>query len=437
MKKRTLVRIISFLSAFLIASVGFAAINYKKRMDYKLQIQNNYSRSLNEFVSAVNNVSLILEKAQYVNSSEQLSFLATELLSETEISKLALSALPANASLETLNRFLSQAGNYAMSVSLQMYNEGQFPNDFEENITLLSDTARKISNAVNTAQINFNNLDYWAKEVEQGLADEIDQSLTASFEKIEGDLSDYPTLVYDGPYSDHILEKEPEMLKDAPKITERDALNIAKEHCGGQEIKFLSLDKGKISVYRFKGENLDITVSSQGGECVYMRKYNNVGQNLLSYNQALEKAKRYLEKIDKTRFVETYFFIDEGVCVINFAFLDGQTICYTDLIKVGVAMDSGEIVLYEASGYLSNHKERAFESSIHSLEEAKAKVNKNLQIKKSAIALIPTNSGGEVRCYEFLCQAGDKEILVYINVLNLKEEEVLILLKNDGGTLVK
>ena len=28
-------------------------------------------------------------------------------------------------------------------------------------------------------------------------------------------------------------------------------------------------------------------------------------------------------------------------------------------------------------------------------------------------------------------------VLVYINVLNLKEEEVLILLKNDGGTLAK
>lgn len=437
MKRRITVRVISFLSAFLLASIGFAVINYKKSKDFMLQIENNYSRCLNDFTSSLNNISVILEKAQYANTPEQLSALATELLSEAEISKTALSSLPTNSSLETLNRFLSQAGNYALSISGRMYGGEKLPNDYDENMAMLSDTAQKVSQAVNTAQINFNNLDYWAKEVEQKIESQISSDLTSSFDKIEGDLSDYPTLVYDGPYSDHLLEKEPEMLKQAEQVTEKQALQTAIEYSGESELQFVALQEGKIPVYRFSGENIDITVSKFGGHTVYMRKYSKVGQNLLSYNQALEKAKRYLEKINKQNFIQTYYFIDEGVCVINFAFLDGQTICYTDLIKVGVAMDSGDIVLYEASGYLSNHKERAFESSVYSAKKAMEVVSPKLTIKKTSLALIPTNAGGEVRCYEFLCLAEQKEILVYVNVLNLKEEEILILLKSDGGILTK
>ena len=71
-------------------------------------------------------------------------------------------------------------------------------------------------------------------------------------------------------------------------------------------------------------------------------------------------------------------------------------------------------------------------------EEASEKVSKNLTIKETSIALIPTEYGREVRCYEFLCTAEtNEEILVYINVLTGEEEEILILLKSDGGTLVK
>jgi hypothetical protein len=104
---------------------------------------------------------------------------------------------------------------------------------------------------------------------------------------------------------------------------------------------------------------------------------------------------------------------------------------------VGVAMDNGEIVLYEAAGYISNNRDRAFITPEYSSEQAKEVLNKALKVTGVGIALIPT-AADEVRCYEFACTASDgKEILVYINVSSLKEEEILILLKSDGGTLVK
>lgn len=438
MKKRNTVRVVSFLCAGIVAFGGLWYRSYSDGKRYKLEIQNNYSRSLSDLTSSVNNISNILKKAQYVTTPAQLGQMAVKLLTETEISKTALSQLPSGENLEVLNRFLSQVGNYALSVSQGLYSGNDFPKDYSDNISSLSGTADKISQAVGNAQINYNNPDYWAQELEEKIDSEVSDSLSSTLTDLEGELTDYPTLIYDGPYSDHILNKEPLMIKDAQEVSQTQAAATAAQYaeCDINDLELVDEQEGKIPVYRFSGNGTDITVSKSGGYVVYMRKNRTIETYVLSYEQALEKAKRFLDKNDMLSFVETYYFTDEGVCVINFAFLDGKTICYTDLIKVGVSMDTGEIVLYEASGYLSNHKERAFETVTYTLEDARAVISDKLTVNKTALALIPT-AYGEERCYEFTCTDGEQEVLVYINVLTLAEEEILILLKSDGGTLVK
>lgn len=442
MKRRNAVRVISFCAAAAVVAIGFAVREKLNSKRYRLEIENSYSRSLDELNAGVNNISVILEKAQYVTSAKQISNMAAQLLSEAETAKAALSQLPAGSGeLTVLNRFLSQVGNYAMSVSKTLIGGGELNDEYSTNITALSDAAKKISEAISNSSISYNNPSSWVAEIDKQLDDTVKpDSFCGSLDELEESLSDYPTLVYDGPYSDHILEKEPQMIKNAEKVSESDALKRAAEtaECDADALKFEENVKGKIPSYRFSGNDVTVTISRSGGYAVYMRKDRTIGDSILEYRQALDKAKRYLERIGMSGFTETYFFTDEGVCVINFAYLDGKTICYTDLVKVGVAMDTGEIMLYEASGYLTNHTDRAFETPSVSADEAAQKVSDKLKIRETALALIPTDSAGEVRCYEFVCEAEDgQEILIYINALNLDEEKILILLKSDGGTLTK
>jgi len=59
-------------------------------------------------------------------------------------------------------------------------------------------------------------------------------------------------------------------------------------------------------------------------------------------------------------------------------------------------------------------------------------------VKEVKVALIPTEEPAEKRCYEFLCEGKSaEEILVYINVNTLEEEQIFILIKNDNGTKLK
>ncbi len=441
MKTRNTVRLIAFCAAAVVVSAVFALRMGQDLNRYRLEIQNNYAGTLDTLNSSVNNISLILEKAEYVTTAKQLSQMSAQLLSEAESAKAALSQLPAGENLDILNRFLSQVGNYAMSVSKSLIGGESLNDEHAANITALKNTAQKISEAVSNSSIAFDNPSAWADDLDNKLDESVDKdSLGSTLSTLEDSLSDYPTLVYDGPYSDHILEKEPLMLKNAESVSEGDALKKAAETAECDEKK-LSADgtvDGKIPAYRFSGENVSVTVSRAGGYAVYMRKSREIGDYVLEYSQALDKAKRYLERTGMSGFTETYYFTDEGVCVINFAYLDGRTICYTDLVKVGVAMDTGEIMLYEASGYLTNHTERAFESVAVTAEEAAKNVSPRLIIRETALALIPTKGGEEKRCYEFVCKTEEKkEILVYINAVTCEEEDILVLLKSDGGTLAK
>lgn len=431
------------LSLVLAASATAFLIKEKKISKmYRTQIQNEYSRSLSELDSRLSNISVLLEKSVYVASSTKMSSFASQLFSEAELAKSALSQLPVNShSFETLNRFLSQVGNFALSVSEDTVNGKDITDTQKEQLSLLGTTARSISEAISDSQIKYNNIDHWISVLETKADEMINDSLLAeSLTEIEENLSDYPTLLYDGPYSDHILKKSPLMTTNAVAVSKDSALDIARKFLpnGTAPLDYDGDEEGKIAAYRFSNDETTITVSKNGGYVVYMRKNHTPKGIKFSYEEAVEKAKEFLKKNGYSSMTDTYYFTEDNVCTINFAYLDGQTVCYTDLIKVGISLSDGEIVFFESAGYLTNHRPRAFESPAYTVAQARETLDKSLKPQSHKVALIPTDGGGEIRCYEFLCKGeNDREILIYVSTKMLTVEQIFILLRTDGGTMVK
>lgn len=441
MKRRSIVRIISFSLSIVVAAAVFSLKTKMENDRYILEIESSYSYMLDELGSATNNISTILNKARFATTPAQVSGMAAQLLTEAELSKNSLAQLPVSEELSSLNRFFSQVGNYAMSVSKSLITEGEISNKDTANIELLSDTADKVAEIVNKSRTSYNNLEYWASQLETELDSAVDsETLDSSLGEIEDELKDYPTLIYDGPYSDHILEKEPVLLQDAAEIEKNDGLKTAAKWAEmySTDLEFAGKTSGRIPTFDYLGVGVTVSITVKGGHVLYMRKERSTEDIILSYEQALDKAKRYLEKMGMTNLQETYYYESDGICTVNFAYLDGKTLCYTDLIKIGVAMDDGEIVLYEAGGYISNHTDRAFKTPEYTEEQARELISPKLTVQEVGLALIPTDSVEEKRCYEFTCVSADgQDILVYINTATLAEEEILILCKSDGGTLVK
>ena len=258
--------------------------------------------------------------------------------------------------------------------------------------------------------------------------------------EIEENITDYPTLIYDGPFSDHILNSTPSVTKDKEPITRTEASKIAAEFLGVDEntLNVGEDEDGTMKCFGFYTDDAVISITENGGYVVYFRKMREATEGVLTYEQCLQKAKEYLEKTSQLKFEESYYIIDEGVCTINFAYKNGATVCYTDLIKVGVSTDNGDIVLLESRGFLMNHKKRTVETPKYTIEQAQKVISKKLKVISKKQALIPTDGNDEVLCYEFKCEGENREtMLVYVNSNTLKEENILTVINTEGGILTE
>ena len=126
-----------------------------------------------------------------------------------------------------------------------------------------------------------------------------------------------------------------------------------------------------------------------------------------------------------------------GIVTINYAYEQNGVTIYPDLIKVKVALDNGEILGVETSGYLNNHTERTFTKAKISIEEAKSKLNKSLEITSEGMAIIPTEWKTEILCYEFKGKIDDTDFLVYTNVETGREENILVIIDTPNGILTQ
>ena len=126
-----------------------------------------------------------------------------------------------------------------------------------------------------------------------------------------------------------------------------------------------------------------------------------IGDKTIDSKQAISIARRYLEGLGIESMRETYYEIANNICTINFAYQQDGVVCYTDLIKVGVAMDNGDIVSLDTRGYIVNHQSRQIPAPALTREEAMEKVSKNLSVQSAQLAVIPLRALTRAFVYEF------------------------------------
>lgn len=438
--KRKNIRIAAYFTFAILIAVGFYVKQLKISEKYKDMIKNSYSNAMYNLSESLNNISTDLKKTLYITTPKTFSSYAAKIYCEAEIAKESLSKLPGNhEELQTVNLFLSQVGNYALSLSKDMISGEALSDNQKENLILLSNTADTVSRAVEETKITLNNAEYWGREIENKVSKSVDSaSLASSLTELEEKLTDYPTLIYDGPYSDHIINKKPLMLENKPEIDKNQAMNIARSLSGSTELfSFEAATQGKIECYRFSSNSATVSISKYGGYPVYMVKNRVIGKSNIAPGDIKEKAASFLQNNGFSNMTLTYYESRDGLTTCNFAYLDGQTVCYTDLIKVGVAEDTGEIMSIETVGYLTNHTIRVFDAPKHTESEALETLSGGLTTESAKIALVPTSGGAEVRCYEFKCATEENDILIYVNLQTLECQDVFILLTGENGTLVK
>ena len=443
--KKIIVWIVLIILIGIIIALGYN-LN-KKNKESILANENLYNQSLYELIYYMDNVQNYLAKSTISNSATHGAETLTNLWREANLAQTYLSMLPIQAQeLENTEKFLNQVSDYSYSLSRKNIQGEKLSDEDLKNLEELHKYSMQINNVVNQISFDLNagNMKWSDLTGEKNV--NFAQQVSTDFnfaDTLEENLHQYSGLIYDGAYSEHIVSVEKRGLK-GDKISEEDAKKKAVEFVGENNIEEISSlgysEKAAVPAYTFtiknkNQENITISISETGGSIVYMTSDREVNVENLTYEQANEKGIEFLNQKGFDNMKQTYYLKNEGVITINYAYQQDGVLMYPDLIKLKVALDNGQILGIETTGYLNNHTQRDVLKVKITKEQAKEKLNKNLNIQSETLAIIPTEWKTEKLCYEFKGKVEETEYLVYINAENGEEEQILIITNTPNGVL--
>lgn len=447
LKDRHMLSVVVVLFAIIIAMGVWI---YKKQTDYRLASENQYNMAFFELVDYVQNVETYLAKSLISSTPEHGAETLTNVWKEANLAQVYLSRLPIESvELEKTEKFLNQVSDYSYSLSRKNINNKKLSGEDLKNLKQLHDYSVELENTLNQLSTDMNDGRIsWGELTKKGtvaFAQEVSNISKSSFTNLEENFHEYSGLIYDGAFSEHITKKEKKGLT-GENVSEEEAKEIAKKFIGEDKVQEITLsgksENTNMITYDFnakinneKEANLTISVAEKGGHIVFMNYNRSIEAESVSQDRANEIGKKYLEDRGFKNMKETYYLKQDGIVTINYAYEQDDVTVYPDLIKLKVALDNGEVMGVETTGYLNNHETRDVSKILISKEQAKKNLNKDLDIKSENLAIIPTEWKSEVLCWEFKGKVDDTDFLVYINCETGKEEDILVIVNTPNGTL--
>ncbi len=439
---------IAFLALLTVIGFGWGFYQASESQTAQIIVQNDRERAFYDLLGSVENLSVLSDKALIATGDGQISRVFSQLNTEAYVAQESLSMLPVNHSaFSRTEQFLNQMGDFSYSLLIQTSQGEELTDEQRETLTNLNEEIASISTELHELATSEESPFTWAA-IKNADIDEVADAETAgianaSFAKIDENLQEIPTLIYDGPFSDHLESRDPVQL-DGEEISWDQAKEIAAALLGDS---YTYTEYGKsgeeaaipvLTLEVAANENADdifyLDISRVGGYPVLMTNGAADGESKLSHQDALTKAKAFLDKTPYENMVPNYSMIDDNVMIINYVYEENETLIYPDMIKLSIDMSTGRVVGFDAQSYLINHGERDFSGLKISAAEAESKLTANLTLESTKKAVIPLDNGGEVLCYELRTKYGDKDYLVYINAMTGEEEEILGIYHGPNGT---
>lgn len=254
MKKMILVRITSFYLALLVVCLGVYLKSNQKIERYKQQVQYTYQAALETLSVNIGNIEDALKKSVYASSKSQFTNLTVLLSRESAAAKSAIASLPVSQiELESINKFLSQVGEYSLALSKKAATGGEIEQDDRDNLFKLGLVAGKIHSGIDDIYTLYSADGILSDE---NAAQDEENSFSDDIEQIEQSLTDYPTLIYDGPFSDHISDSNPALLENSEAVSREEAKRIVAS-AADVEINKLSDGNDSNGALETYGFNLD------------------------------------------------------------------------------------------------------------------------------------------------------------------------------------
>lgn len=438
----------------IIAALGL--YTYKRERTYHQMTENEYNMAFFELVDYVQNVETYLAKSLISSTPEHGAETLTHVWREANLAQSYLARLPIGSEeLANTSKFLNQVSDYSFTLSRKNIYNNSLTQDDLNNLKDLHNYSIELENTLNQLSADMNDGRIkWGELTKKGssvFATQVSNISKDSFSNLEENFHEYAGLIYDGAFSEHLTSTQKRGLT-GENISEEQAKKIGIEFIGQDKIKEINSnglsENTDMPCYDFnvtlnnekeKNNSLILSITQKGGHIVFMNYNREVEAQTISEERANEIGIHFLNEKGFPNMKETYYLKQNGILTINYAYYqhseNGDVTMYPDLIKLKIALDNGEILGIETTGYLNSHYERNFPQVKINREQAKQTLNQNLTIKSESLAVIPTQFQTEIFCWEFKGTIDDTEFLVYINAETGKEEDILVIRDTPNGTL--
>lgn len=404
--------------------------------NYRIQLENSYMKSFYEMVDNINSLEVDLSKIVATNNiASQRELLSgiyeTCMVGVTNVNNLPIS----NDKLTEINSLLNTAGGFSYSLLLNNYNGNLISKSDYDQIEIIYDSVVAIRYDINK-YISTLKHDY-------SILDQIDfkdsgsSEFSAGFAGSESASKETPSLIYDGPFSDSVVNREIKGLED--KIYTLDEVyNYLSEKFVDKNIEYIGDTNGKFETYNFKIKEsieLYVSVTKKGCMLLTINALSNGHGNAISTEDGIGIAEGFAGYLGFENMYTVWYQQTGNILYVNLAPIINRVIYYPDLIKVKVDLCLSSVVGWEAVNYATNHIDRSFTSSIGILDALK-NINPLMSVVERNLCIIPDKFVGELSAYEFICTWEKYTYYIYIDAVTGDEVNILRIIDTSNGQLL-
>ena len=215
-------------SVFIVIVAAVAAwgiYQYKRASDLRQELDNQYNRAFYEMVGYVQNIEALLMKSMISATPQMAAETLQEAWHQANLAQTNLGQLPVTQEvLANTSKFLSQVGDYAYALDRQNINGKGITEDQYKQLEQLHQYSVSLQDALNNLQASISSGRInWNELADKGtqLFKKQNQSMTGQlFSDVDKTFQEFPTLIYDGPFSDHMTSLKPKALTGKVSVEE-------------------------------------------------------------------------------------------------------------------------------------------------------------------------------------------------------------------------
>lgn len=442
--RRGLIRLVLITVSIILVLGIFSAVQFNMAKRYSQRLQYDYEQQLDSLSVYLSEIDNGLKISSYISTPEQFARVSSAVWQNCGSAKGCIAALPtAIAEFDNTYRFLSQAGEYMKSLSVEFSKGNEISSKARKTLKDYSNYASQLCTEISDLRDEMESRNLWdnmAYKVTFNSQEEMDNEYFYSvLAESEGGLSDIPDPVYNGPFSSHITNSSSKYLEELEIIEQSDAAEIAAKVLGVEVDRLTfageSSEYDKFTSFRFEtGLGQYAAITKKGGKVAYFLKESYAEKSSISEKQALTICLDALNKMGYDNLKATHYTTTDSVMTAEFCRIQNGVVCLTDVIKVGIEMDSSKVFAMDARQYLLNTKPRSIPEPQFKKDQALQVLSSSLTMQSVSTVIIPSDNVSDTLCYQFICRADDNtNVIVYINCNTLEEEKIILIDEQSTG----